>query len=381
MSNEQIRIEIGGQDFENFKTASVTRRLDTVCGEFSFTASTDFKFNINNNSVCKIFVNEKLVLTGYIETLNPSIEPTSHDIEITGRDLLSDLVDSSIPSNLNIQGGITLAEIATKIINGLGIPVKVINNVTNLAPFSKTELISAEPDQNAFDLINQYASKRSVLITSDANSNLIITRASDTRVADKLVNYKSDTMLENNIKSSNASYDNSQRFNKYTVISQENSSANGASFNINTVNIKGIATDNEIRSTRQIIIQAENASSSDICTEIAGFEANIRRANALNYTCQVQGFSRNNGDIWWINELVEVIDEDELISSELLTKAVTFNIDAGSGSNTNLEFGLRDAYTLQANLDELQQRVNKTGNETQALSPEQVERLLAGENA
>ena len=100
MPKDTIRIEINGQNFDTFKTAIVTMRLDAVCRFFSFTSSTDINFNIGNDTICKVFINEELVLKGYIETLSPSVDALSHEIYITGRSLLSDLVDSSIPANI-----------------------------------------------------------------------------------------------------------------------------------------------------------------------------------------------------------------------------------------------------------------------------------------
>ena len=59
-----------------------------------------------------------------------------------------------------------------------------------------------------------------------------------------------------------------------------------------------------------------------------------------------------------MNKLIEVYDEDCEIASELLIKGVSFNL--GEGAVTTLEFALADAYTLQASLDEVNGRTNKT---------------------
>ena len=68
----------------------------------------------------------------------------------------------------------------------------------------------------------------------------------------------------------------------------------------------------------------------------------------------------NDGNPYSINTIMQVIDDDNFINSELLVKGVTFSF--GDGSVTGLEFAVKDAYTLQANLDEIDARTNKTDN-------------------
>ena len=131
-------------------------------------------------------------------------------------------------------------------------------------------------------------------------------------------------------------------------------------------------------------MKANNACNSGNCQEIATLEANIRRANSLQYKCDVYGFQTNNGELWKTNRLIQVFDEDNDIDSELLIKGVTFNL--GEGSTTTLDFALADAYTLQASLDEVNGRVNKTktakkekkgkGKKDKSLSEAELSKIL-----
>ena len=52
-----------------------------------------------------------------------------------------------------------------------------------------------------------------------------------------------------------------------------------------------------------------------------------------------------------------VIDDDVFIEAPLLIKSVDFSF--GDGAVTNLEFATPDAYTLQANLDEVDARTSQ----------------------
>jgi prophage tail gpP-like protein len=232
------------------------------------------------------------------------------------------------------------------------------------------------------DFINEYAQKVSALLITNEDGNIVITRAGNHRYSDKLLNEVGNE--NNNILSSSAGYDYSQRFYKYIVYSQNNANTQTSNITIDNVAQKGIAYDTEIRQSRVLVMKANNACNSGNCQEIATLEANIRRANSLKYKCDVYGFQTNNGELWKTNRLIQVFDEDNDIDSELLIKGVTFNL--GEGSTTTLDFALADAYTLQASLDEVNGRVNKTktakkekkgkGKKDKSLSEAELSKIL-----
>ena len=79
----------------------------------------------------------------------------------------------------------------------------------------------------------------------------------------------------------------------------------------------------------------------------AKFEANIRRANSVNYSCAIQGHSIN-GKPFKINTLAFVDDDFCNISSELLIHTIEYRYSLNQGSTSMLQMTYKDAYTLQA---------------------------------
>lgn len=364
VNDNNIVIEIDGENFGEFISGSVSRRFDEFCGTFNFkcTKDTAGDFNIDENSKCNIYVNGHKVITGVIDKVAPSDDSDSSEVDISGRDVTCDLVDSSLPQSINLSGDFDLPTVITKVLEAFELQndIKVINEIKNLRPFTKADIISAEVDKNAFDFMNEYAQKVSAVLLTDADGNIIITRAGESgtkTVIDKILNQVGNP--DNNVLSSSASYDYSNRFYKYIVVSQGNANTAQKEISLDSVSQKGIAYDEEVRKSRVLVIKSDKASNSATCGEIATLEANTRRANSLNYSCEVAGYQLNNGDLYSINTLMQVLDDDNFIDSELMIKSVTFNF--GDGSTTNLEFAVKDAYTMQANLDEIDARANKTG--------------------
>lgn len=360
MADNKITIEIDGINFEDFETGNVSRRFDEFCGTFDFKCSKDDAddFNIDEQSYCTIYVNGKKVMTGVIDKVSPSEDANSSSVNITGRDITCDIVDSTLPTSISLSGEFDLVTVIEKVIEALELQdlIKVINNIPDLKKFTSADVVSSEVDKNAFDFLNEYAQKVSAILITDEDGNIVITRAGEKTVPDKILNQFGNP--ENNVLSSSAGYDFSERYYKYIVVSQSNATTEKKEITLDSVSQKGIAYDEAVRKSRVKVIKADSSCNSETCQEIATLEANVRRANSLKYNCSVAGYQLNNGDLYSINTLMTVIDDDNFIESQLMVKSVSF--DFGDGSITNLEFAPLDAYTLRANLDEIDARTNKT---------------------
>lgn len=360
MSDNNIQIEIDGNNLSDYIDGSVSIQLDQFCNSFNFTTTKSLvgEYNIFPEETCRIFINGKVAITGVIDSVSPSEDADSSTVSVSGRDRTCDVVDSDLPIGISLSGNFTLQTVIEKVLTALGLTdIKVVNEIDDLRSFTSADIVSAEVDKNCFDFINEYAQKVSALLVTNAEGNIVITRAGSKRYSDKLLNDIGNE--DNNIISSSAGYDYSQRYNKYIVYSQSNTNTQTSNVSISNVAQKGIAIDDEIRESRVMVMKANNACSSENCEEIATLEANIRRANSLKYSCEVYGFETNDGNLWEVNRLIQVYDIDADIDSELLIKGITFNMGS-SGSTTSIELALADAYTLQASMDEVNGRTNKT---------------------
>lgn len=361
MSDNKVVIEIDGQNLTEFLSGSVSVQLDQFCNSFSFstTKTLQGEYNIFPEAECRIFINDKLAMTGVIDSVSPSEDSSSSSIDVSGRDRTCDIVDSDLPESISLSGEFTLQTVIEKVLTSLGLSdIKVVNEIADeMRSFTSADIVSAEVDKNAFEFINDYAQKVSAILITNEEGNIVITRAGEDRYTDKLLNDVGNE--ENNILSSSAGYDYSQRYYKYIVYSQSNTNTQTSDVKLENVAQKGIAIDDEIRESRVMVIKSNNACNSATCQEIATLEANVRRANSLNYSCTVYGFETNDGELWKRNKLIQVFDIDNDIDSELLIKGLTFNI-GNDGATTDIELALADAYTLQASLDEVNGRTNKT---------------------
>lgn len=360
MPDNIVKIEIDGVDFSAFKSGSVNKRLDALCGSFEIVTTKDLMsdYEIGTQNDCLIFLNDKKAMTGVIDAITPSEDPDSSEVSITGRSRTSDIVDSEIPAPVSLSGEFSLTYLVEKILKIFGLDnIAVLNKIDKQRTFTKGDIVSSEPDKNAFELMNDYAQKLSALLITNADGDIVITRGgSSGRYSDILLNDIDDP--DNNILSSDAGYDYSERFFKYVVYSQSNATTQKENVSIDNVQQKGIAYDDDVRPTRFKVIKANNACNSATCQEIATLEANIRRANSLKYSNEVAGWETNSGELYDIDKIIHVKDVDTDIDSDLLIKAVTFSF--GDSNKTSLEFCDADAYTLQAQMNAIDERTSDT---------------------
>ena len=354
-----MRLEVNGVQYENFTSARCELRLDSLSSSFSFSAvapggqALPFK----GGEACRIIVSNEPVLTGFIEVVEVSYDGADHTLNVSGRSKPGDLLDSSLDQFDDIRGDeLSLKQLIESVIAHLGLDIQVIDEV-NPPLFNSAEDIAApEPGDNAFEFIERYAKKRQVLLTDNADGNIVIATNSGMNAAGAVQHIIGAP--DNNVVASNFRFDTTGRYNLYKVAS----GLNFASLNLagdtgidSAVDQKGTKSDDEIRAGRQFVI-VPDASASDInCQKRANWEADLRRARGLVYGASVVGFrvAGESGDLWRLNRIYQIVDDFVGKIEPMLCNAVTFSQDVQDGSATRLEFVGSNAYTLLLEPDPL----------------------------
>jgi len=348
-----INLEVNGIEYTNFVSARCDIRLDALSNTFSFEAVTPKgeKLPFKGGDSCSVIVDGELALTGSIEVIGVDYDAQDHTIMVSGRDKTGDLLDSSIDVISDISGdNLTLKLLIEKVIAHLGLGIKVIDEVSP-EPFNSAEDIAApEPGDNAFSFIEKYARKRQVLLTSNADGNIVITANSGTVAAGAVQHVIG--ALDNNVLSASFSFDTTGRFNSYKMSSSLNPTPlnlAGLTALASLVNQGGGVFDSAIRKGRQMVLISETSLSDKDCEKRAKWEADIRKARGLMYSATVTGFrvgDTRGGDLWAVNKLYQIVDDYVGKIETMLCNSISFNYDADDGSTTALGFVGKNAYTL-----------------------------------
>lgn len=353
MSNP-FRIEVNGVLWETFTSAEVYKSIEAASGEFLFRSSDvnpDFEFPFSKGDECVIYIGEKKIITGYIDEVGGEYGADFHELKVKGRDKTQDIIDSSINGNMDLQTPINLEKIIEKVLDLNNInDIEVINN-ESLRSFSANEKVRAETEENAFSFLEKYCRKRQVLLTTNADGNIVITRAGNNKYTTVLKSVKGEA--DNNILTASFSDSDSNRYNTYIVKSQGNMLSSILDDKLSGKS--GKAFDENIREGRVLVINSNLSTDIQTNNDRAIWESNIRRARGFNYQCRVQGYFLDFTSQILIepNNLINVHDSKFGINKEMLIKSCRY-LKSNEGSFTEIELVNKDAYTLKAEQDEIE---------------------------
>lgn len=340
-----MRIEVAGKQYSGWVEAEIKLSMDNIADKFKFsaTAKDGVSLPFRGGEECRVFVDGERVLTGHIEIVNVSGDNTEHTINISGRDRTGDVVDSKIGALADIRSPVTLKRIIENVLKHIDSPIKVTESFSPRLFTTAEDLSSPEPGQDVWDFIETLARTRQVLLTSNSLGNIEITRSSGIYIRATLQNNIKDD--SNNVISYSVAYDTTGVYRIYRISSQLNPIAvnnAGDVANDTIVEQRTAAADSSVRRGRQFVKEAEKAGNA---LDRVIWEYNIRQARSMVYSATVDGFRNATGNLWAINEIVNVHDEYAGIDARMLVNSVQFSI-ADSGRRTMLSLVNKNSYTL-----------------------------------
>jgi len=346
-------LKVNGIPYTNFISLQAEVRLDVLCNTFSgvMARTNEQALPFKMQDKCEVLVDGQLIFTGKIEVMAIKYGKDYHYIELAGRDATSDLLDSTIDEMDDLAEGATLKNIIEQVITHLKSPLIVTEDfkVSRFNPDS--DIAAPEPGTNAFNFLEPLARQRQVLLTSNAQGNVVLARGSgvvqeNARI--QSVIRSNPNSVNNNVLEVDASYDNTGRYNLYKISGYGNPSALGDTGSIDlgpVVEQSGRTIDKEMNIGRQLVLSAESTLTDDDSFNRATWEANIRRARGRVYNATVKGYSIG-GNIWQINRLIPVDDDFADIHGKMLINSTLFTFDKTKGSRTRLMFMEPDTFTL-----------------------------------
>lgn len=332
MASTDVRFFVDDKIFTGWDSVSVHRNIDSLCGSFSLSfydrwGNDASQWPMLPNKPVKIYLGEHRVLTGYIDDLSARYDATQTSMDIHGRDKAGDLVDSDTPprefKNLKID------RIAEFILEPYGIQLEV-----NADLGEKFRKFSVKVGDTPFECFQRMAKERGVFFVSDEFGFVSIQKRGSGKSDGRLVHGK-------NILDASIKYDNANRFSDYYVVGQ--GAGRSTFYGDDTVRSKGRARDLGMPRHRPLYLMAEGNASIRSVQNRANWEMSVRIARAIQVTVVVQGWTTPNGNLWKVNELVDLIDPKLGIDGEMLISGLTFTKD-GDGSKTTLELVKREAF-------------------------------------
>src|SRR5581483_9536544 len=127
-------------------------------------------FKVNPGDPVTITVGNDTIFTGYVDRYSMSIDPGSHDVRITGRSKVQDLVDCNVVwiEGYQTAGG-TIVDLAKQVISpqfGISVIDKTSGGLPQLPPFQP--MLTDTP----WSILDRAARFSKCLLYDDENGNL-----------------------------------------------------------------------------------------------------------------------------------------------------------------------------------------------------------------
>jgi prophage tail gpP-like protein len=331
MPPETIQLCLGGQVFEGWKSARVRRSLDGAAGSFDLSLSETHPDRpparlIQRGAAVTVTVGRDTVITGYIDEREI---PLSGEVSIRGRDRTADLVDCAPDLDPNEWRSTKLEDLARALAGPFGVAVRAIASTG--AAFAKVAL---NPGQKAWDLLEERARYRGVVLMTDGLGALLIDAIGGGARAEEIVEGR-------NLLDGSATFTDTERYSEYVVRGQSPGSdfLSGAAI----AAPEGRARDLGVGRFRQLVLVAASAVDRAQCEERAKREASVRAARSETVTASVQGWRQSNGRLWAPNEVTRFRSQRFGIDADLLVVSAEYRID-GSSTTTTLTLQRPEAF-------------------------------------
>lgn len=327
----ELELKVGSRRYGGWKQMRVQRGLRRFADTFDLNLTERWtrenqRRPIKEDDPCQILIDGELVITGYVDDVNSDYDANTHNVNVTGRSRLGDLVDCGA-SHKQWSVPVKLERLAADLCKPFGI--NVVAEVGTGEPLQKPEI---ELGETPYEFLLRMASYRGVLLTSNKQGDLVITRAGKARTGTALV-------LGENILRAGARKSKRERFHTYNVIGQHGGYSD-ESFGEDVAHITGLSIDKAMRQGRTTYIDHDNLTRHDAKC-LAEYERNVRYGESQAITYTVNGWRHKDG-LWLPNRMVNVVDPYNEINEERLIAHVTY-IMGDEGELCELEVMPREA--------------------------------------
>ncbi|NKB37850.1 MAG: hypothetical protein GKR93_11890 [Gammaproteobacteria bacterium] len=320
----ELILTVNGQNYGGWTSISVNRSIESVAGTFDLIVTERWSEQptirpIRPGQTATVSIDGQTVITGFIDDVLPSLNGNEHQVKFTGRSRTADLVDCSAIHKTGQWKKKSLKTIAQDVCRPFGINVVVETNIGG--PIESESISNGE---SVMELLERVARQRGVMLTSNAASDLVITRAGKKRMATAIV--EGENML-------GAAGKFSHRDRHSIYIGKGEQPDTGFIDPVDAAEPSAEVSDSDIR-YRPLVLLAEDNATPETMKKRVTWERNVRYGRSTRVTLTVQGW-KADGVIWQPNSLVKTKSPSIGVDTELLIVGVNYILDS-EGERTQM---------------------------------------------
>ena len=351
-----VVVEIDGKSHNNWKSYDIDSDFLIPADAFAFDIGVPSDSTVlpdYSGAEVKVRINDTLVMTGIVDTVQHGINKTSRTYRLNGRDKASVLVDCSAPIT-NVKG-LKVLDAVKKIVEPLGIKqvqLKAENNPL-------LDKVDIDVGETAWNAVMRCANSAGLHLWFEPNGVLIVGGADySTPPVATLCCMKDGS--QNNFEQADLSFDVSNRFSEITFLAQ----SHGKQGQDNKTDLKWVYKDSEMTTYKPKTVVVSDVDNLEALQKWAKKYIADSILEGFTLTIIVPDHKMQDGTLWQPGQRVHVICEEYDIDAIFFLMGRRFMLSRQSGTQTELRFkqdGIwtPDAYSAKA--EKARKRKGKKG--------------------
>ena len=351
-----VVVEIDGKSHNNWKSYDIDSDFLIPADAFAFDIGVPSDSTVlpdYSGAEVKVHINDTLVMTGIVDTVQHGISKTNRTYRLNGRDRASVLVDCSAPIT-NVKG-LTVLDAVKKIVEPLGIKqvqLKAENNPL-------LDKVDIDVGETAWNAAMRCANSAGLHLWFEPNGVLIVGGADySTPPVATLCCMKDGS--QNNFEQADLSFDVSNRFSEITFLAQ----SHGKQGQDNKNDLKWVYKDSEMTTYKPKTVVVSDVDNLEALQKWAKKYIADSILEGFTLTIIVPDHKMQDGTLWQPSQRVHVICEEYDIDAIFFLMGRRFMLSRQGGTQTELRFkqdGIwtPDAYSAKA--EKARKRKGKKG--------------------
>lgn len=351
-----VVVEIDGKSHNNWKSYDIDSDFLIPADAFAFDIGVPSDSTVlpdYSGAEVKVHINDTLVMTGIVDTVQHGISKTNRTYRLNGRDRASVLVDCSAPIT-NVKG-LTVLDAVKKIVEPLGIKqvqLKAENNPL-------LDKVDIDVGETAWNAAMRCANSAGLHLWFEPNGVLIVGGADySTPPVATLCCMKDGS--QNNFEQADLSFDVSNRFSEITFLAQ----SHGKQGQDNKNDLKWVYKDSEMTTYKPKTVVVSDVDNLESLQKWAKKYIADSILEGFTLTIIVPDHKMQDGTLWQPGQRVHVICEEYDIDAIFFLMGRRFMLSRQGGTQTELRFkqdGIwtPDAYSAKA--EKARKRKGKKG--------------------
>lgn len=351
-----VVVEIDGKSHNNWKSYDIDSDFLIPADAFAFDIGMPSDSTVlpdYSGAEVKVRINDMLVMTGIVDTVQHGISKTNRTYRLNGRDKASVLVDCSAPIT-NVKG-LTVLDAVKKIVEPLGIK-QVLLKAENNPLLDKVDI---DVGETAWNAAMRCANSAGLHLWFEPNGVLIVGGADySTPPVATLCCMKDGS--QNNFEQADLSFDVSNRFSEITFLAQ----SHGKQGQDNKNDLKWVYKDSEMTTYKPKTVVVSDVDNLEALQKWAKKYIADSILEGFTLTIIVPDHKMQDGTLWQPGQRVHVICEEYDIDAIFFLMGRRFMLSRQGGTQTELRFkqdGIwtPDAYSAKA--EKARKRKGKKG--------------------